>query len=221
MMRDIALSATPLSGLGAALDALARDTRPLRTAGSRGIRDIQVGKPITVPDNFGDTWVTTWADDGYLYAPSNDTLCFGIPAFFTREQAKLFRSSFSSFAKQLTSEQKAAFHYGPLGFNRIEGEDPKALRGITVNRMDLYAKQDGFRTEVSDSRDRAAPDERTWKSSGCTFVDGTLYWTIARHKFPKRRDVVNLRQAPAADPMVPIATFTRSQIMAIGTTATA
>ena len=27
------------------------------------------------------------------------------------------------------------------------------------------------------------PDGCTWKSSGCTSLDGVLYWVVARHKY--------------------------------------
>lgn len=135
--------------------------------------------PIVVPNNFGDTWAMAWADDGNLYSPSDDTLGFGVPAFFTREQVQLFQSDFARFAKQLSQHQKDEFEYAPIAFNRIEGDDPRNLRGVTVNRMPDYRAQDRYRVFLDDPS-RMPADWETWKSSGCAFVDGALYWAIAR-----------------------------------------
>jgi hypothetical protein len=143
------------------------------------VRDIHVGSPITIPDNFGDTWATALADDGNLYTPSDDTLCFGIPEFFTREQVKLFSTDFGRFVKQLTPAQKKVWQFVPIGFNRIEGNDPTRLRGTTVNRMHDYTVQDGYRAMLDDPT-KGSPGGFNWKSSGCAFIDGALYWFIHR-----------------------------------------
>jgi len=114
----------------------------LRHAGSRPLRAIEVGKPIPVADNRGDTWVAAWADDDNLYSPSNDT---------------------------------SGFHHAAnanVAFNRLTGSNPLNLRGSTVNSMVDYGKE----TEKG-------PDGCTWKSSGCTCLDGVLYWVVARHKY--------------------------------------
>ncbi|WP_410963649.1 hypothetical protein, partial [Salmonella sp. SAL4455] len=63
------------------------------------LREVRVGSPIIVPDNFGDTWSVAWADDGNLYTPANDALGFNIPAFLTQEQIKLFQSDYGAFLK--------------------------------------------------------------------------------------------------------------------------
>jgi hypothetical protein len=162
-------------GLSTVLAAFAR------TSGQ--IRGACVGSPITVPNNFGDTWVTAWADDGNLYTPSDDTLCFDIPEFFNKEQVKLFQSDFTKFAKQLTADQKEQWQYGPIGFNRIEGNDPLNLRGFTVNRMQDYMVQNGYRAMLDRPLKDTPNSEWSWKSSGCVFVDGTFYWCISRQLF--------------------------------------
>lgn len=73
------------------------------------------------------------------------------------------------------SNDTEGFHklpYSNLYFNRIEGSDPLHLSGETVNRMTGYGKGS-----------EEGPDGCTWKSSGCTSIDGALYWVVARHKY--------------------------------------
>jgi hypothetical protein len=172
-------------GLSAAAGARARTANQ--------IQSVRVGSPIIVPDNFGDTWVTAWADDGHLYTPSNDTLCFGIPEFFTNDQVKLFQGDFPRFAKQLTPEQRQEWQYGPVGFNRLEGSDPQHLRGVTVNRMLDYMTHDGYRAMLEDPS-KSSADGRSWKSSGCAFIDGTFYWAIHRDKLSGEMGAAGVRQ---------------------------
>lgn len=59
-----------------------------------------------------------------------------------------------------------------LAFNRLEGNDPQHLTGTTVNAMSDYGKW----TELG-------PDGCSWKSSGCIWIDGALYWVVARHLY--------------------------------------
>jgi len=59
-----------------------------------------------------------------------------------------------------------------IAFNRLEGNDPFQLRGTSVNCMRDY----GAFVE-------RGPDHCTWKSSGCMWLDGALYWVVARHKY--------------------------------------
>jgi hypothetical protein len=73
------------------------------------------------------------------------------------------------------SDDTSGFHKAAnsnIAFNRIGGADPRSLRGTTVNVMKEYGKgaEEG-------------PDHCTWKSSGCTFLDGALYWVVARHRY--------------------------------------
>src|SRR5581483_5102501 len=148
----------------------------------RSLERIKVGNPIVVGDNFGDLWVTVLADDGNLYSPSDDTLCFGVPEFFGKDQVRLFQRDFDKFKDQLTLEEKKEFQYAPIGFNRIEGDLPESLKGFAVNRMTDYSRQDGY-TGLFDSHPKKPPDGCTWKTSGCTFLDGTLYLTLSRLTF--------------------------------------
>ncbi len=69
------------------------------------------------------------------------------------------------------SNDTGGFHkqlYSNISFNRIDGSDPLHLSGVTVNSMTEYGK----------GGDKRA-DGCTWKSSGCTFIDGVLYWVVA------------------------------------------
>jgi hypothetical protein len=73
------------------------------------------------------------------------------------------------------SNDTSGFHGAPrtnIAFNRIDGHDPFHLGGITVNSMLKYGKE----TE-------RGPDGCSWKSSGCSCIDGVLYWVVARHKY--------------------------------------
>jgi hypothetical protein len=73
------------------------------------------------------------------------------------------------------SNDTGGFHkqpYSNISFNRIDGSDPLHLSGVTVNSMTEYGK----------GGDKKA-DGCTWKSSGCTFIDGVLYWVVGRHEY--------------------------------------
>jgi hypothetical protein len=113
---------------------------------------IRVETPIPLVDNLGDTWVAAWAADGTVYTPSDDT--------------KGFHAAANS----------------NIAFNKVTGDDVRALRGITVNPMSDYG-----------TGGQKGSDGCTWKSSGCHCLDGAIYWVVARHKYgedsgdPRRR----------------------------------
>jgi hypothetical protein len=62
----------------------------------------------------------------------------------------------------------------------------------------------------SDHWPKVHEDGRTWKSSGCTFVDGALYWTLARHKYPENEWQIGLRQDAINSSLVKSTDFGRS-----------
>jgi hypothetical protein len=73
------------------------------------------------------------------------------------------------------SDDTGGFHraaHANVAFNRIDGSDPLHLSGKTVNPMQNYGKGG-----------EKGPDGCTWKSSGCTFIDGILYLVVARHMY--------------------------------------
>ncbi len=59
-----------------------------------------------------------------------------------------------------------------IAFNLLEGTDPFQLRGTTVNPMSEYGRES-----------QLGPDHCSWKSSGCIWLDGALYWVVARHHY--------------------------------------
>jgi hypothetical protein len=59
-----------------------------------------------------------------------------------------------------------------IAFNLLQGTDPFQLRGTTVNPMQEYG-----------GGGKRGPDRCTWKSSGCIWLDGALYWVVARHLY--------------------------------------
>ena len=83
----------------------------LATESSRPLRAVSVKAPISVAGSEGDTWAPTWADNGHLYSPSNDSTGFH-------------------------SAPKAN-----IAFNRIDGSDPRHLGGKTINPMQAYGKE--------------------------------------------------------------------------------
>jgi hypothetical protein len=83
----------------------------LAAESSLPLRAVSVDAPIAVAGSEGDTWVPTWAQNGQLYSPSNDTTGFH-------------------------SAPKAN-----IAFNRIDGIRPDHLGGETVNPMPSYGKE--------------------------------------------------------------------------------
>jgi hypothetical protein len=128
---------------------------PLRAIAAE-VHSVELGQPVPLADNSGDTWVSAWAKNGAVYTPSNDTDGF----------------------RRIGS--------GNLAFNRIDGEDPLKLSGVTINPMGEYG---GGAEE--------GPDGCTWKSSGCYSVDGVLYWVVARHKYGEKSGDPTRRQTAA------------------------
>ena len=162
---------------------------PVLKGRGRAIKGIRVGSPTALPNNLGDTWVTAWAGDGNLYTPSNDSYGFHGLDFLTTEQVKLRCNDQAALSKQITADQQKMVdtNYCPIVFNRVEGDDPLHLQGFTVNRMQEFKVQDGV-------KGKPAVDGRSWKSSGCAFIDGALYWVIARHQYPEHDEIKGLRQ---------------------------
>ncbi len=73
------------------------------------------------------------------------------------------------------SDDTGGFHHAAnanISFNHLTGSDPLKLSGNTVNPMRDYGKGAEH-----------GPDGCTWKSSGCTSLDGILYWVVARHRY--------------------------------------
>jgi hypothetical protein len=168
--------------------------RPGRTGNAIG--GIRVGEPIVVPGNYGDTWITTWADDGNLYAPVNDGFGFDIPRFFDQASAEEFSRDEPRWAQRLTPDQKREFaaRFRHMLFTQIQGVDPKELRGSNVSQFAEFAQQDHIAEIFADKPTKAA-DGRSWKSSGCAYIDGALYCGVARHRYPDDFKTIGIRQS--------------------------
>ena len=85
-----------------------------------------------------------------------------------------------------------------IGFNRIIGSDPLKLTGANINVFRDFNSQDrGKQLPSAPDPFEVGPDGRTWKSSGCSFIDGALYLGISRHDYGDpfgkrlRQDAVN------------------------------
>ena len=70
-----------------------------------------------------------------------------------------------------------------IAFNRISGNDPKALTGQVTVDMAEYGPAGG-----------TGADHCSWKSSGCVAVDGVLYLVVARHLYGEVSGDVYKRQ---------------------------
>jgi len=155
MKRRDLITGSIAAAISSALKARSATVLPGFFPGFRSgrLRAVRVGAPVPLVDSGGDTWVAAWASDGNLYSPSDDT---------------------------------SGFHKGAnanVAFNRISGDDPLHLSGVTVNPMLEYGKGS-----------QRGPDKCTWKSSGCTFIDGALYLVVARHLYGEDGSDPNHRQ---------------------------
>ena len=108
------------------------------------IKSASLGKPIRYPESHGDTWTATWADDDNIYATSDDT---------------------QGFDKGANSN---------LALNRITGNMPPDIHGVTVNPMKEYGGWGEVRKD----------DGAMWKACGLASVDGVLYMSVSRNMNP-------------------------------------
>jgi hypothetical protein len=85
-------------------------SRPPEPSEKKRILKARIGKPIRLPNCWGDVWTTTWADDDNLYTVSDDT---------------------TGFNKACNSN---------LAVHRITGGPPPNIEGVTVNPMSEFGK---------------------------------------------------------------------------------
>jgi len=105
------------AGVAAGALAFPSLTAPRTPSLRNQIVGARLGEPIQCPSSAGDLWTATWADDGDLYAASDDTTAFG------------------------------AACDSNLAFSRLVGETPAELQGTTVNCMAEYGKGSENRRE--------------------------------------------------------------------------
>jgi hypothetical protein len=178
--------------------------------GSVPIRSITVGQPVAVAATGGDEWGATWADDGNLYTPSNDTSGFHgrelmlrvLPELTPELKNRIAIDDPGIWADLTPEQQQRLMQEGPVGtiaFNRVDGSDPFTLDGVTVNRMREYFRQDLVKEVASPNgkKIRVGADDCTWKASGCASIDGVIYWFIARHKYGEISGDPHLRETAA------------------------
>ena len=98
-----------------------------------------------VESSQGDEWAPTWGRDDILYTGNDDGASFGGMAM------------------------------NAIAFGKLEGDDPLALRGSTVNPMEDFREPGGG----------MGPDGANWKVTNCTSVDGVLYMFVTRCLYPE------------------------------------
>jgi hypothetical protein len=176
-------------------NAVAKVATPIDKVDGLSIRHVRVGKPTGLSNNRGDTWAVAWGDDGHLYVPSNDGPGFYGSEFhavdtksvLTPEQRRQFESDPEGAVKTVTADQLKQMdrlETNPMHivFNRLTGNDPLNLTGESITRLPDFNAVDCAERDPLPFW-LAGPDGRTWKSSGCISVDGTLYWAISRHNY--------------------------------------
>jgi hypothetical protein len=127
----------------------------------------QIARPVRDFTSHGDTWTSTWADDGNVYTISDDTMgfhraCSILPEVRRREGPPPDLTKIK--VQELGSN---------VAVHRLTG-DPPRVQGETVNPMREYG---GW---AESSRE----DGATWKGCGLTCVDGVLYLSVSRHPTP-------------------------------------
>ena len=86
-----------------------------------------------------------------------------------------------------------------IAFNRISSGRPFHLRGETVNPMADYGHSAG-----------QAADGCTWKSSGCTYIDGAFYLVVARHAYGETSGDSKMRQTASNASIISSTDFGRT-----------
>jgi hypothetical protein len=114
-----------------------------------------LGVESNYTNTSGDTWYSTWGDDGNLYVTSDDTL--GVDS------------------KCKTAGTRHAGNYVFVAIQRISGNDPSLLHVETINCMEDY--------DVPPDPLRNSPDNEgavSWKTTGIDSIDGVLYLALGQ-----------------------------------------
>jgi hypothetical protein len=164
---------------------------------------VTVGQPYVYGDNSGDNWIAALGDDGTLYLPSNDSGGFRLwervakALDLTADEAEKLKGVHDAVydpdetVKRYLDEAEALGVAGStVVFNTLTGDDPYSLVGTTITTMPEYYALD--QQTIRDAQYFKAhghlpaeqlSDRCTWKSSGCTYVDGRLYWALTRNGY--------------------------------------
>jgi hypothetical protein len=114
------------------------------------------------PPSDGDTWYNTWANDGNVYATSDDSSGFD-------GACRNVRWIGNSFVGNCNDGRNSN-----LVVNELEGRDPKHLTSSFTNCMSSYGSAVDFGDQTQ------CPDHDTWKSGGLISVSGALYLVVSR-----------------------------------------
>lgn len=128
-----------------------------------------MGLESNYTNTSGDTWYSTWADDGALYVTSDDTT--------------------GANSKCKTAGTRHAGSYVFVAIHRITGNDPSALHIETINCMEAY--------DVPPDPSRNPPDNEggvSWKTSGIDSINGVLYLVVDQDVY---QDASNLGRETA------------------------
>jgi len=126
-----------------------------------------IGAPVQYPGLHGDTWTTTWADDGDIYAVADD--CHGLKSAPISSNLAIFRIR----GAPLEPESQSLGSASALGATRSTSESAHfGLRVETVNPMTPFGKLTSL-----------LEDKASWKGSGLACIDGTLYLAVSRHHY--------------------------------------
>jgi len=136
------------------------------------IKSIQATQVVQSQGSQGDTWNLAWSREGDLYSPVNDG--WG----FVRDHIH---------ADQFPLDKTLPVHH--ILFVKIppDYEGRPYLFGHNVNMMDEFHAPEPVWEKPPTLEERltthCGPDICTWKTSGCTAVDGALYLAVGRHKY--------------------------------------
>lgn len=175
---------------------------PVSTKKSQPIVGVTVGDGFTYHDNSGDNWIAALAEDGTLFIPANDSGGFNLgeriaaalelPADIAAK-LKLDDAVYDpdDDVKAVLAEAEARGVAGStVVFNTVTGEDPYQLSGTTVTTMPSFYEldQQTIRDAQFFKAHNALPEEQlndrcTWKSSGCSVIDGKIYWALTRNGY--------------------------------------
>jgi hypothetical protein len=189
----------------------------------RGTRSVQIGAPTIIRNNVGGDWVAAWAEDDCLYSPSDDGGGFDVNEEsikvlpeLTEQQKRRMRSDDWSVWDELTPAQNERLEttgpFGTICFNRLSGTNPSDLQGVTINRMRDFTTQDRVKQTPSDGNGtiKVGADGATWKTAGCTCIDGVIYLSIARRIYGEMSGDPQLRETSANASLLKSTNFGRT-----------
>lgn len=175
---------------------------PFGTPSGIPLSGVMVGEPWLYEDSSGDNWIAAGGEDGTLYVPSNDSggfrLAERVAEVLELDVAEAAMLNVYDPVYDPDGHTKAyldrAAELGVEGstivFNEVTGDDPYTLDGRTITTMPSFYALDQQTIEDTQyfKRNGRLPDEQrndrcTWKSSGCTVVDGTIYWALTRNGY--------------------------------------